>query len=273
MINKSNITLPSIQTLFSSLNRSDLVDNSNQMYSNTGINNNNGLPVSPISSSSPSVPRYKYPIPKATISSSTFSSSPSLTALSSSSTNTNVVHNLQHIITPTSTPLQINNYKLDTKLTRPAAFDNLIVPTPPSSSVSTPNTSDDNCTCNNSSSTSIPKRRNSTPKHQHIPRPRNAFILYRQHLHHSLFKRDQNLLINQGSFKTNSQVSREIGQCWRKLSAEEKKYWQDLAQKEKELHKQKYPDYKYTPRKVLDNYNNSNVQQNKKLCNYCLSKK
>ncbi|CCE62585.1 hypothetical protein TPHA_0C04350 [Tetrapisispora phaffii CBS 4417] len=55
-----------------------------------------------------------------------------------------------------------------------------------------------------------------------IPRPRNAFILFRQNLHHSLFGKDKEQLLEQGSFKTNFQVSKEIGQRWRELSADEK---------------------------------------------------
>lgn len=85
---------------------------------------------------------------------------------------------------------------------------------------------------------------------RYIPRPKNAFILFRQHLHQSLFPKDKAVLDSLGSFKTNSQVSREIGKRWRALSPEEKKYWQDLASSEKALHRQKYPDYKYIPRKV-----------------------
>lgn len=97
------------------------------------------------------------------------------------------------------------------------------------------------CTCKKNSSSA-----------EHIPRPRNAFILFRQHLHYSIFPKDRYMLVTQGSFKTNSEVSREIDKRWRSLPAEEKKYWQDLAQKEKEMHRQKYPDYKYAPRKLMD---------------------
>ncbi|QLQ80509.1 hypothetical protein HG537_0D05090 [Torulaspora globosa] len=85
---------------------------------------------------------------------------------------------------------------------------------------------------------------------RYIPRPRNAFILFRQHLHQSLFSEHKASLNSLGSFKNNSLVSREIGKRWKALSPEEKKYWQDLASTEKALHRQKYPDYKYIPRRV-----------------------
>ncbi|KAL3235133.1 hypothetical protein RNJ44_02921 [Nakaseomyces bracarensis] len=88
---------------------------------------------------------------------------------------------------------------------------------------------------------------------RHIPRPRNAFILFRQHMHRQLFpkltKDKQNCSDNTSSFKTNSECSREIGQKWRNLDPEEKKYWNELARKEKEWHRMKYPNYKYTPTK------------------------
>lgn len=89
-------------------------------------------------------------------------------------------------------------------------------------------------------------RRNSS----HIPRPRNAFILFRQHFHYELFFQNESMLNTLGSFKTNSEISREIGQRWRGLPPKDKQYWHDLAQQEKEKHKLMYPDYKYIPRKV-----------------------
>ncbi|QLL32251.1 hypothetical protein HG536_0C04200 [Torulaspora globosa] len=92
--------------------------------------------------------------------------------------------------------------------------------------------------------------RNSKSQSRYIPRPRNAFILFRQHLHQSLFSKHKAALHSLGSFKNNSLVSREIGKRWKALSPEEKKYWQDLASTEKALHRQKYPNYKYIPRKV-----------------------
>ncbi|SMN19983.1 similar to Kazachstania africana KAFR_0G02830 hypothetical protein [Maudiozyma saulgeensis] len=130
------------------------------------------------------------------------------------------------------------------------------------------------CTCKKSSGSA-----------EHIPRPRNAFILFRQHLHYSIFPKDRYMLVTQGSFKTNSEVSREIGKRWRQLPAEEKKYWQDLAQKEKEMHKQKYPDYKYAPRKLMDSQDSNSDsddtsahhgrqrRRQREPCAYCKLKK
>lgn len=111
---------------------------------------------------------------------------------------------------------------------------------------------------------------------RYIPRPKNAFILYRQHLHQFLFPKDKSLLDTQGSFKTNSQVSREIGHRWRSLPPDEKKYWQDLADNEKELHKEKYPDYKYVPRKIKSLSGEAGKLSHSKCigtCDYCKSRR
>lgn len=75
-----------------------------------------------------------------------------------------------------------------------------------------------------------------------IPRPRNAFILFRQKNHQ--------LVLEEGSVvRTNPDVSRELGKRWRMLSAEEKNHWIKLAEEEKIAHAKKYPGYKYTPRR------------------------
>lgn len=156
----------------------------------------------------------------------------------------------------------------------------------PASPSSTPNTVGGGN--NNGNQGAIPKKctcKKSPGSAEHIPRPRNAFILFRQHLHYSIFPKDRYMLVTQGSFKTNSEVSREIGKRWRELPADEKKYWQDLALKEKEMHRQKYPDYKYAPRKLMDSSDsNSDSDENgghhtkqrrrqREPCAYCKLKK
>lgn len=75
-----------------------------------------------------------------------------------------------------------------------------------------------------------------------IPRPRNAFILFRQKNHQ--------LVLEEGSvIRTNPDVSRELGRRWRSLSATDKAHWNKLAEEEKVAHAKKYPGYKYTPRR------------------------
>ncbi|CCE62307.1 hypothetical protein TPHA_0C01510 [Tetrapisispora phaffii CBS 4417] len=103
--------------------------------------------------------------------------------------------------------------------------------------------------------------RNYTKAGKHIPRPRNAFILFRQQMHGEMFGKYKNLLVSHGSFKTNSIISKEIGQKWRALSDKEKERWHELAKKEKEEHKLKYTDYKYIPRRT-ETFKNATITEN-----------
>lgn len=75
-----------------------------------------------------------------------------------------------------------------------------------------------------------------------IPRPRNAFILFRQKYH-------QLVLDELTEAKTNPEVSRELGRRWRSLSPQEREHWTNLAEEEKKNHAKKYPNYRYTPRR------------------------
>lgn len=81
-----------------------------------------------------------------------------------------------------------------------------------------------------------------------IPRPRNAFILFRQ-------KHHQSVLEESTEAKTNPEVSRELGRRWRALSTEDRDYWKNLAEEEKKNHAKRYPNYRYTPRRGGKNRN------------------
>lgn len=77
-----------------------------------------------------------------------------------------------------------------------------------------------------------------------IPRPRNAFILFRQH-HHKLLIDEWTV---QGvEIPHNSKISKILGIKWKALSGDEKIYWEEMARKEKSDHEKKYPDYRYKP--------------------------
>lgn len=72
----------------------------------------------------------------------------------------------------------------------------------------------------------------------HVPRPRNAFIMFRQYYHRSV----------QGGGprqKNNSEVSKELGLRWKVLPPQEKSYWERLARDEKELFARKYEEYRF----------------------------
>ncbi|KAH7015317.1 hypothetical protein EDB80DRAFT_889536 [Ilyonectria destructans] len=74
-----------------------------------------------------------------------------------------------------------------------------------------------------------------------IPRPRNAFILYRQHHQAQVVAQNPNL--------SNPEISKIIGEQWKEESDEIKNNWKGLADEEKQRHQRQYPDYRYQPRR------------------------
>ncbi|CAO1631860.1 unnamed protein product [Parajaminaea phylloscopi] len=74
----------------------------------------------------------------------------------------------------------------------------------------------------------------------HIPRPRNAFILFRSHaVRTGLVPKDME--------RDHRNISRIVSLMWNSLSESDRETWQQEAQKEKEQHALLYPDYKYRP--------------------------
>ncbi|KAL9129830.1 MAG: hypothetical protein Q9217_001828 [Psora testacea] len=74
-----------------------------------------------------------------------------------------------------------------------------------------------------------------------VPRPRNAFILYRQHHQASVVAQHPGL--------ANPEISKVIGDHWRASPPEVKEHWKLLAEEEKIRHQKQYPDYRYQPRR------------------------
>ncbi|KAL8768346.1 MAG: hypothetical protein Q9209_005380 [Squamulea sp. 1 TL-2023] len=74
-----------------------------------------------------------------------------------------------------------------------------------------------------------------------VPRPRNAFILYRQH--------HQARVVAQNPGLANPDISKVIGDHWRQAPPEIKQHWKNLAEEEKIRHQRQYPDYRYQPRR------------------------
>ncbi|KAK3691890.1 slightly ste11-like protein [Vermiconidia calcicola] len=74
-----------------------------------------------------------------------------------------------------------------------------------------------------------------------IPRPRNAFILYRQH--------HQANVVAQNPGLANPEISKIIGEQWQGLPTDEKNKWKALAEEEKLRHQQQYPTYRYQPKR------------------------
>ncbi|EMC95394.1 hypothetical protein BAUCODRAFT_72427 [Baudoinia panamericana UAMH 10762] len=74
-----------------------------------------------------------------------------------------------------------------------------------------------------------------------IPRPRNAFILYRQH--------HQAQVASQHPGLANPEISKIIGEQWQSQLPEVKNRWKGLAEEEKLRHQQQYPTYRYQPKR------------------------
>ncbi|KAF9633821.1 hypothetical protein BFW01_g4715 [Lasiodiplodia theobromae] len=74
-----------------------------------------------------------------------------------------------------------------------------------------------------------------------IPRPRNAFILYRQH--------HQAAIVAQHPGLANPEISKIIGEQWKAQPESVRSEWKALAEEEKIRHQQQYPEYRYQPRR------------------------
>ncbi|KAF8492682.1 high mobility group box domain-containing protein, partial [Gautieria morchelliformis] len=74
----------------------------------------------------------------------------------------------------------------------------------------------------------------------HVPRPPNAFILFRSHF-------CENHLIPQHQRVTQQMRSRVAAKLWGCMSLEEKTPWNDEAMKVKHEHKLRYPKFQYRP--------------------------
>ncbi|KAF7352845.1 Repressor ROX1 [Mycena venus] len=78
------------------------------------------------------------------------------------------------------------------------------------------------------------------PKSKRIPRPPNAFILYRSNLLNlkKIPKKEE---------RRQQNLSRVAGQCWNLMTPAQKQVWQDLAAERAALHQLEYPDYHFKP--------------------------
>ncbi|KAJ3516443.1 hypothetical protein NM208_g14841 [Fusarium decemcellulare] len=74
-----------------------------------------------------------------------------------------------------------------------------------------------------------------------IPRPPNAYILYRKERHHLVKK------LNPGI--TNNQISQVLGQCWNMETREVRAQYKSMAEAIKKDHREKHPGYQYKPRR------------------------
>ncbi|KAK9478437.1 hypothetical protein V1514DRAFT_75863 [Lipomyces japonicus] len=73
-----------------------------------------------------------------------------------------------------------------------------------------------------------------------VPRPRNAFIIYRGMKHD---------VVTSQSDVSNTMASRIIAKMWREEPQYIRDHYQNLAREEKHKHKLLHPEYRYSPRK------------------------
>jgi hypothetical protein len=81
--------------------------------------------------------------------------------------------------------------------------------------------------------------KHSRTKEDRVLRPKNAFILFR-----SDFYAAQRRI---SSYQGQNEISRQAARAWHRLSYEEKRPYNILAEREKREHQAKYPNYVYTP--------------------------
>nr|AIF79423.1 MAT 1.2.1 [Fusarium tucumaniae] len=83
--------------------------------------------------------------------------------------------------------------------------------------------------------------RDAEPAPAKIPRPPNAYILYRKERHHIVKDLHPGI--------TNNEISQILGRCWNMESREIRAEYKSRADEAKRLHYEKPPAYQYRPRR------------------------
>lgn len=83
-------------------------------------------------------------------------------------------------------------------------------------------------------------------KSEHVPRPRNAFIIFRCEF-------TRKYLANGGSERASDlgkrSLSKRAGEAWRNETPETQRHYQKLADEERARHRISYPDYRFRPKR------------------------
>nr|ALI93548.1 MAT1-2-1 [Hypocrella siamensis] len=74
-----------------------------------------------------------------------------------------------------------------------------------------------------------------------IPRPPNAYILYRKERHKEVKEANPGI--------TNNEISQILGRAWNKEGGDIREKYKDMAERVKQALLKKHPDYRYKPRK------------------------
>lgn len=88
-----------------------------------------------------------------------------------------------------------------------------------------------------------------------IPRPRNAFMIFRSEFWATA-------KISKTVEHDHRHISRIIGHCWNQLTEEEKAVWRRRAEQEKIEHQIKYPGYRFSPNVRTKQVVKRNVKRN-----------
>jgi len=91
-------------------------------------------------------------------------------------------------------------------------------------------------------SPTYPRHLRAFGKRSKIPRPPNAFILYRAQLHPHMKQHNPEL--------HNNEISKALGKRWKGEPEEVKEKYKQMALEVKARHTAEYPDYQYAPRKA-----------------------
>ena len=79
---------------------------------------------------------------------------------------------------------------------------------------------------------------------KHVKRPMNAFMCWAQ-------VERKKIMASTVPSMHNSEISKVLGERWKRLDPGEKQPYVMQAKHLQELHKQEYPDYKYQPRRPI----------------------
>ncbi|KAI9163511.1 MAT1-2-1 like protein [Paramyrothecium foliicola] len=79
------------------------------------------------------------------------------------------------------------------------------------------------------------------PQHTKIPRPPNAYILYRKERHNMVKAANPGI--------SNNEISQILGRAWNLESREIRQKYKEMAEHVKQALLEKHPDYQYKPRK------------------------
>ncbi|CAG8745580.1 10829_t:CDS:1, partial [Ambispora leptoticha] len=82
---------------------------------------------------------------------------------------------------------------------------------------------------------------------ERIPRPPNAFILYR--------RANQSSVTRQYGKISNVEISRTLSKMWKNESEEVRLYWYKEAARKKMQHEMAHPNYVYQPKRVKGKLN------------------